>query len=380
MTAPDTTERKGMRGRARRGTAQRGRAGRIEPIDRAEPVDRIGRTGRGALLRRSGVGAVALLALTGPLLGTGAASSDAPAASAASRDSVTWSVELDGAAGLEDDANVHHSGSGLRIRDTGLAAASGRTGRGQGTAVLPVRRLAHEVDRVAAEVTAEVPPGAQVLVDIRGRDADGRWTEWREASAGAPAELPRTVKDVQARLLLRSGPDKAGPTVGRLRLTADSGGVAEPAPEAATPFTARVFATREGLVGGTTANGHVIRPNDHFVALPSRRGLSPKGSAEYSVRVCGPARCETAPVWDVGPWNIRDDHWNPSSVREMFKSLPQGLPEAQAAYEDGYNDGLDGFGRRVLNPAGIDLADGTFYNVGLNDNGWVTVTYLWTAT
>jgi hypothetical protein len=63
----------------------------------------------------------------------------------------------------------------------------------------------------------------------------------------------------------------------------------------------------------------------------------------------------------------------------MFKSLPQGLPEAQAAYEDGYNDGLDGFGRRVLNPAGIDLADGTFYNVGLNDNGWVTVTYLWTG-
>ena len=28
--------------------------------------------------------------------------------------------------------------------------------------------------------------------------------------------------------------------------------------------------------------------------------------------------------------------------------------------------------------SGIDLADGTFYNIGLNDNGWVTVTYLWT--
>ena len=54
----------------------------------------------------------------------------------------------------------------------------------------------------------------------------------------------------------------------------------------------------------------------------------------------------TRPVWDAGPWNIHDDHWNPSSVREMFKSLPQGLPEAQAAYESGYNDGVDGFGRR----------------------------------
>ncbi|RAJ43246.1 hypothetical protein K388_07440, partial [Streptomyces sp. KhCrAH-43] len=139
------------------------------------------------------------------------------------------------------------------------------------------------------------------------------------------------------------------------------------------------FATREGLVGGTTANGHVITSSDHFVALPSRRGLSPKGSSQYSVNVCGPTRCETAPVWDVGPWNTHDDHWNPSSVRETFKDLPQGKPEAQAAYENGYNGGLDEFGRRALNPAGIDLADGTFSNIGLSNNGWVTVTYLWTG-
>jgi hypothetical protein len=362
---------------------------RTDGGDRGELIDRDDqgsdggdRIGRGTALRRSGLCALVLLALTGPLLGAASADVPLPRGPEATGHSVTWDVELDGATegpGADDDANVHHSGTALRIRDNGLAAASGRTGRGQGSAVLPVRHLAHGVDRVSAEVTAEVPPGAQVLVDIRGRDAGGRWTEWREASPGAPAELPRTVTDVQARLLLRSGPDGTGPTIAGLRLTADSAGVAEPAPEAAAPFSARIFATREGLVGGTTANGHVIRPNDHFVALPSRRGLSPKGSDEYSVRVCGPARCETAPVRDVGPWNIRDDHWNPSSVREMFKSLPQGLPEAQAAYEDGYNDGLDGFGRRVLNPAGIDLADGTFYNVGLNDNGWVTVTYLWTG-
>lgn len=68
----------------------------------------------------------------------------------------------------------------------------------------------------------------------------------------------------------------------------------------------------------------------------------------------------------------------PSAQREQWKDLPQGLPQAQAAYEDGYNGGRDEFGRQVANPAGIDLADGTFYNVGLNDNGWVTVTYLWT--
>ncbi|MFF3285689.1 hypothetical protein [Streptomyces sp. NPDC003023] len=351
-----------------------------------------GRSGTGGGARyRPAAGAVsllALLALTGPVLGAGAASAEPPpaaaaeeeaavAGAAAARTVVSWDVDLAGVA--DDDANVRHTGDALRIRDTGLPAASAGTGRAEGSAVLPVHRLAHGVNRVAAEVVADVPPGTRMHVDVRGRDRDRPWTEWREASPGSPAELPRTVTDVQARLTLQGGPGGDGPVVRRLRLTADDAAVTTPRPAAAEAFTARVFATREGLVGGTTANGHVIRPNDHFVALPSRRGLSPKGSGEYSVRVCGPARCETAPVWDVGPWNTRDDHWNPSSVRETFKDLPQGLPEAQAAYESGYNGGLDGFGRRVLNPAGIDLADGTFYNVGLNDNGWVTVTYLWTG-
>ncbi|WP_234020362.1 hypothetical protein [Streptomyces pristinaespiralis] len=380
-------------------------------------------SGRGAR-RRPVVCMLPLLALTAAALGTGAAAADphtaesaaahrpasatertapptapapAPATERTARSTavpratertaptpdirVSWSVDLAAGSegGSDDDANVRHANGALRIRDTSLPDASAGTGRGQGSAVLPVHRLETGANRVAAEVGAELPPGAAVEVDIRGRDRNGPWTEWREALAGVPAELPRTVTEVQARLILQGGRDRSGPAVKSLRLTADSVAVVSPRPASAEPFTARVYATREGLVGGTTANGHVIKPNDHFVALPSRRGLSPKGSGEYSVRVCGPARCETAPVWDVGPWNIRDDHWNPSSVRETFKDLPQGMPEAQAAYESGYNDGLDGFGRRVLNPAGIDLADGTFYNVGLNDNGWVTVTYLWTG-
>ena len=35
----------------------------------------------------------------------------------------------------------------------------------------------------------------------------------------------------------------------------------------ATPLTYRVYGTREGLVGGTTANGHIIKSYDRFVAL-----------------------------------------------------------------------------------------------------------------
>ncbi|MTE21102.1 hypothetical protein F0L17_18655 [Streptomyces sp. TRM43335] len=300
----------------------------------------------------------------------------------------TWQADLSHVDA--DDAGVRHTKGALRttagtddVSSAPSAVSAGAPGR-HGTQVLAPHRIDHPADRFRAELDARVPDDARVAVDVRGRSGEGRWTEWREAGpdeAGA-AVLPRAVTTVQVRLVLWD--TTGGLAVRGLRLTADTApgerrDQYERAGASAAPFTARVFATREGLVGHTTANGHVIRPDDHFVALPSRRGLSPRGTSDYSVRVCGPVRCETAPVWDVGPWNIHDDHWNPSSIRESFRDLPRGLPEAQAAYQDGYNGGLDGFGRRVLNPAGIDLADGTFHNVGLNDNGWVTVTYLWTG-
>ncbi|QKW09890.1 hypothetical protein HUT18_29250 [Streptomyces sp. NA04227] len=291
--------------------------------------------------------------------------------------SSSWSVDLRGID--DDDVNVRYADGALKLRSTELRTASAQSPAGYGSQLLPARRLDKPVDRVTAALDASVPKGASVVVDVRGRTADGVWTEWRRADRGEAA-LAKAVTSVQARLTLQ---DPRGTVrVEGLRLTAHEGAGERAAARGAVGANAlsyRVFATREGLVGGTTANGHVIQPNDHFVALPSRRALSPNGSGQYSVQVCGPARCEVAPVWDVGPWNTHDDYWNPSAVRETFKDLPQGKPEAQAAYENGYNGGLDEFGRRVANPAGIDLADGTFYNVGLNDNGWVTVTYLWTG-
>ncbi|MEV6260079.1 hypothetical protein AB0M42_04855 [Streptomyces sp. NPDC051784] len=323
--------------------------------------------------RRGQAAAVSLTALVALTLASG----PAVARDDTRLGEVSWRPDL--ASPAAEANNLSRGGEGLRLDDSGPRPDSSGSARGQGTVLLPPRSLDRAVDVITPDLDATVPGGAQVSVDVRGRDGLGRWTEWREAREDSPALLPRAVTRVQTRITLASGPDGAAPTVTGLRLSA----ALEADPEkvlAAEALTASVYATREGLVGGTTANGHVIVPNDHFVALPSRRGLSPKGSGQYSVRVCGPARCETAPVWDVGPWNTRDDYWNPSSVRETFKDLPQGRPEAQAAYQNGYNGGLDGSGRRVLNPAGIDLADGTFYNIGLNNNGWVTVTYLWTGT
>src|SRR5919206_287005 len=75
--------------------------------------------------------------------------------------------------------------------------------------------------------------------------------------------------------------------------------------------TYTVFATREGLVGHRTANGHHIISRDRFVALPSWRVLSSKGGSEFQVRVTYRGRSAVLPVWDVGPWNTRDDYWSP---------------------------------------------------------------------
>ncbi len=152
---------------------------------------------------------------------------------------------------------------------------------------------------------------------------------------------------------------------------------AAPAEEQQQPIapTYRIFATREGLVGHMTANGHIIRPRDRFVALPSWSVLSPKGSDKFSVRITYNGRSVVVPVWDVGPWNTKDDYWNPN---RRYSDLPVGVPMAQAARLEGYNGGLDERGRRILLPNGIDIADGTFWDdLQMTRDDWVDVTFLW---
>jgi hypothetical protein len=292
-----------------------------------------------------------------------------------------WLADLSTVDG--DDVNVvYRAGGGLTLASGAVSPASLRhAAQPEGTLLLPPHTVATPSNRVSAKVSAV----GGVSVDVRGQISGGQissgqtgggqgaggWTEWRPAGEA----LDATVNVVQVRVTLTGAA-----SVQSVHLTADS----VPAVAAATPGRVyRVYATREGLVGGTTANGHVITSRDHFVALPSRRGLAPRNTGDYSVRVCttSGSRCEYAPVWDVGPWNTTDDYWNPSSVRQSWKDLPQGRPEAQAAYQNGYNGGRDQFGRVVANPAGIDLADGTFWDgLLLTNNAWVDVAYLWTGT
>ncbi len=319
----------------------------------------------------------ALLTMAGALMaGAAAPATAAPGAIA------TWNADL--AAG--DAVGVDLVGGAARLAPARAVVTpldSRAAGVPTGLLTLPAKQLATATDRVETTVVGDVPAGSTASVDVRGLRANGTWTEWLPATqqAGdATTALPEAVSLVQARLVLTSE-NGAVPAVSDVTLTARQAAPAAVAGRQSAPLQNKVFATREGLVGGTTANGHVIADRDHFVALPSRRALSPNGASDYSVKVCAPnGRCAFAPVWDVGPWNTRDDYWNPGSQRQQWADLPQGVPAAQAAYKSGYNGGKDQYDRRVANPAGIDLGDGVFRDaLGLKDNGYVTVDYLWTG-
>lgn len=334
-------------------------------------------------ITRAGMRGVGLLAATGALC----AAAVVPAVAA--EPGTSWQPELsegDGTGVVVDDGDARFD------RATAVGAPVDEGGDAEAGAdpvnVVPTGLLTlepHRLDAPTREVTstlvAQTPPGSSATIDVRGRKADGGWTEWVPAE-GDRVELPQTVREVQGRLVL-TATGNAAPSVREVTMSATPTTETEAGPlTEAAPRSYSVFATREGLEGGTTANGHKIGPRDRFVALPSRRALSANGKTDYSVKVCAPnGRCAIAPVWDIGPWNTKDDYWNPPQERQMWKDLPQGLPQAAAAHNDGHNGGKDQFGRKPANPAGIDLGDGIFWDVlGLKDNSQVQVEYLWTGS
>jgi hypothetical protein len=354
---------------------------------------------RGAIMVRIGRSAVAAVLTAALAAGAAAAAPTAGAGPApAPAPGVTrWSPALTAgdAVGVQvTDGVVALTPERARSADEDRSPDGHGDTDAPGLLTLPARRLAAPVDRIEATVDLTAPdPDSTVSVDIRGLQQSGTWTEWQSAEtasdlAGTATDrslnvvLPAPSTQVQARLVL--APADAGaaePEVAGLTLTAYPAAPSVRTQAPRVPLRSRIFATREGLVGHTTANGHKIAARDLFVALPSRRALSPRNTSDYAVKACAPnGRCAFAPVWDVGPWNTRDDYWNPAGRRQSWRDLPQGMPEAQAAKAKGYNKGKDQFGRKVRNQAGIDLSDGLFRDaLGLKDNAWVTVDFLWTG-
>lgn len=107
----------------------------------------------------------------------------------------------------------------------------------------------------------------------------------------------------------------------------------------------RVFATREGQIGDVTATRLRIRADSRFVALPHPRALG------KMVEVRNGDRVVVVEVLDVGPWNLDDAYWE---------------NDARPAAEQGR-----GAYRTPVNPAGIDLSDPVFAELGMRENDYV---------
>ncbi len=115
-----------------------------------------------------------------------------------------------------------------------------------------------------------------------------------------------------------------------------------------------VIATREGLVGKTTAARHRIGTDDVFVALPSRTALF------RCVNVVIGSALITAPVLDVGPWFTNDAYW------DQVDATPR------AAGKIGQP-----VGKYTCNGAGIDLSDGLLLRLGYKPEQWDNRRVLW---
>jgi hypothetical protein len=84
-------------------------------------------------------------------------------------------------------------------------------------------------------------------------------------------------------------------------------------------------------------------------------------------------------VKEIGPWNTNDNYWMRKKDRTKFKRVPRCKPEAQVAYYQNFNKGKDEYGRKVLNPAGVDVTPAVARGMGLEEyqNAWVYVRFPW---
>lgn len=161
-------------------------------------------------------------------------------------------------------------------------------------------------------------------VDLNGRESSSIWKEWEF--------------DIDTSF---NYDYNTGVTFGTFNLLAD---IVNDSPSDLQSWY-YVFGTREGLVGKTTATGHIIQENDVFVALPSRTVLNMQVELFYK------GNSLVAPILDVGPWNTKDPYW-----------LTNSRPQAES--------GIDMFERKT-NSAGIDLSNEAFRKLGLKNNDWI---------
>ena len=268
-------------------------------------------------------------------------------------------------------------------------------------------------------------PGSPLTVTLTGFAAEERVNLWWGTGAEPPLASVTTDAWGSATLglaiptgatgtsdLIARGQTSRGRATATVRVDGATPAAALTGGAMLAPGTFQVTATVLGLTGGSTSSGHVIQPDDRLVALPACTttscpwlppdvvdplfGLRVECGAQCFVRVTNPAtgQCAVAPVLETGPWFTLDDWWNPTGVRQInaqpgvVQPLTQGYPAAAAAL-DGHDVGfgrspsgigLSNKGYEVGNRAAIDLATGTWADLGLDPNSGiadVTVALLW---
>ncbi len=271
----------------------------------------------------------------------------------------------------------------LSLNPTAQTPPTGEVGYDRyGMYISPSQPLDAPSTRVTVSYQATTPAGSALRIALRGSSDGERWTSWHtDLSNGQPVTFAQPVRLIQYRAVLLA-PVRLSPVLHTVEMQADKASPTyhtfqhEPkqAQEIVAP-TYRVYATPQGMVGSRTANGYVIEPNAWFVSLPSWRALCSPGGYEYQVRITYGDRSVVVPVWDVGPWNTRDDYW--SVHREQYQDLRRGWPQDHAAYFEKYHGGYAEKGY-VRFPTAMDVGDGAWQALGLPD-GWyeVDVTFLW---
>lgn len=249
-----------------------------------------------------------------------------------------------------------------------------------GTLVAEPLALSRPVDRLQLNYTARTPAGSAVLVDLRTSIDGQNWQPWVIGLPdGAVVGFGQMARHVQYRVSMLADL-QADPSVANVTFEATTAPATYHAQSyagtlAAAP-TFRVRGTRQGMIGGRTANGTIIPPRARFVSLPCWCALNPKGQTNYSVRLTYKGRSTVVPVWDVGPYSGRDDYWN--ATRSGYPDLERGWPQDHAAYYEGYN------GRRadkgyVRFPTAVDVGDGAWWDdLGIvGDQAELEITFLW---
>ncbi len=230
-------------------------------------------------------------------------------------------------------------------------------------------------DQVQVSFQHTLPTNTAARVDVRALGQNQRWSEWHTNVAnGDKVRFKDRMRIVQYRAILLSNSAES-PILSRATFVPSTTSMRARAKTTELAPTYRLRVTRQGMIGGRTANGHVIEPNDFFVSLPSDRALSSRGGDEYLVRLTANGRSVVVPVWDNGPWNHNDDFWN--KERERYRDLPMGWPQDHAAYYEKHNRGQSERGR-VRFPSAVDIADGAYWALGLKGaQATVNVTFLW---